>query len=239
MELRLYGRILWRRWWLIAALLAIVLALSLLTHRQPATVYRASMRFSVGIEGDEPVAAVSGEGRSDAWLASEYLADDLSEVVRGGDFAARVSRQVGFPVPVGTIFASREHRIMSVSIDWPDAAQLQPIAEAVAVAVQDGGAEYFPQLAGVQARTVLIDGPGIAPLGPSLKDKLDLPLRLVVALVAGVALAFLWDYLDDTVRDRGEAEALGLAVLAEIPRERLRLRQGKRTQPPSSRGEGG
>lgn len=218
MELRQIGRILWRRWWLLVILLAVVLIVSLATYRPPAPVYRAAMRFAVGIEGSGPATAASGEGRSDAWLASEYLADDLSEVLRGGDFADRISQKVGFAVPAGALFASREHRIMSVSIDWPDRDQLQAIAEAVGAAVQDGGAEYFPQLAGIGAQAVLVDGPGISEVGRSLKDKLDLPLRLFVALAAGVALAFLWDYLDDSVRDRAEAEALGAPVLGEIPR---------------------
>jgi hypothetical protein len=183
------------------------------------------MRFAIGIEGTVPMTAISGEGRSDTWLASEYLADDLSEVLKGGDFARRISERVGFTVPAGAIFASREHRIMSVSIDWPDRVQLQSIAEAVGAAVQDGGQEYFPQLEGTQAKAVLIDGPGIGTVARSLRDRLDLPLRLLIALVAGMALAFLWDYLDNTVRDRAELETLGVSVLGEIPRERTRLRR--------------
>jgi len=119
MELRQYGQILWRRWWLVAALLLVVLVVSALTYRPPAPVYQATMRFAIGIEGDEPVNAASGEGRSDAWLASEYLADDLSEVLKGGDFAARISRRTGLAVPAGAIFASREHRIMTVTVTWP------------------------------------------------------------------------------------------------------------------------
>jgi capsular polysaccharide biosynthesis protein len=178
------------------------------------------MRFAIGIEGQEPVNAASGEGRSDAWLASEYLADDLSQVLRGGDFAAQISERVGFAVPAGTIFASREHRIMSVSITWDDPDQIVAIAEAVGAEVEDGGAAYFPQLEGVQAQAVLIDGPGVGQVGRSLQDKLDLPIRLFIALLAGVGLAFLWDYLDDTVRDRAEVEALGVPVLGEIPRRR-------------------
>ena len=218
MELRQYWRIVWRRWWLIAVLLAVVLIVSLATYRSPAPVYQASMRFAIGIEGEGPVDAISGEGRSDAWLASEYLADDLSEVLKGGDVAARVSEQAGFTVPAGTIWAGREHRIMTVSITWGDPGQIQKIAEVVGAMVQDAGADYFPQLAGVPAKAVLIDGPAIGQVGRSLKDKLDLPIRLFVALVAGVALAFLWDYLDTTVRDRAELESLNLRVLGEIPR---------------------
>jgi len=228
MELREYGRVLGRRWPVIAVLAGLVLLISLLFHQAPAPVYRAGMRFAIGIEGSGPVSAASGEGRSDAWLASEYLADDLAEVLQGGDFARRISERVGFSVPAGALFAVREHRILSVSIDWPDQAQLQAIAEAVGAAVQDAGQEYFPQLAGTQAKAVLIDGPGIGRVGRSLRQKLDLPLRLLIALVAGVALAFLWDYLDNTVRDSAEVESLGVTVLGEIPRGRVRLGRGRR-----------
>jgi capsular polysaccharide biosynthesis protein len=229
MELRQYWHIVWRRWWLIAALVALVLVISLITYQQPQPVYVATMRFAIGIEGDTPVSAASGEGRSDAWLASEYLADDLSEVLKGGDMAAHVSQQVGFQVPAGTIFASRAHRIMTVNITWGNREQIQAIAEAVGAAVQNGGADYFPQLAGVSAKAILIDGPGIGQVGRSLKDTLDLPIRLFVALVAGVALVFLWDYLDDTVRDRAEAEAWGTPVLGEIPRPAPLWRRARRS----------
>jgi capsular polysaccharide biosynthesis protein len=229
MELRQYWHIVWRRWWLIAALLVLVLVASLITYRQPQPAYVATMRFAIGIEGDTPVSAASGEGRSDAWLASEYLADDLSEVLKGGDVAARISQKVGFQVPAGTIFASRTHRIMTVSITWGDRDQIQAIAEAVGALVQDGGAGYFPQLAGVSAQAILVDGPGIGQVGRSLKDKLDLPIRLFVALVAGVALAFLWDYLDDTVRNRSEVEVWGASVLGEIPRPAPLWRRGRRS----------
>jgi capsular polysaccharide biosynthesis protein len=218
MELRQYWRIIWQRWWLVLAVPVIVLIITAVTYQPPAPTYQATMRFAIGIEGDEPVSAASGEGRSDAWLASEYLADDLSEVVKGGDFAARISQDVGFAVAPGTIFASREHRIMTVSATWGNSEQLQTIAEAVGAAVQDGGAEYFPQLEGVDAQAVLIDGPGIGQVGRSLRQKLDLPLRLLLALLAGVALAFLLDYLDDTVRDRSELEAMGTKVVGEVPR---------------------
>ena len=228
MELHQYWYILRRRWWLVAALVAIVLIASLVTHDRPVPVYQATMRFSVGIEGEEPVAAVSGEGRSDAWLASEYLADDLSEVVKGGDFAARIGEQAGVAVPAGAIFASREHRIMTVSVTGGDRAEVQAIAETVAAYVENIGDHYFPQLAGVEARAVLIDGPGIGEVGPGLRERLDLPIRLIIALVAGVALAFLWDYLDDSVRSRAEVEALGVPLLAEIPRRSGRRRPAKR-----------
>ncbi len=41
-----------------------------------------------------------------------------------------------------------------------------------------------------------------------------------MGLAAGVGLAVLAEYLDDSIRTRADVEALGLTVLAEIPRER-------------------
>ena len=117
---------------------------------------------------------------------------------------------------------------MTVTVTWSDRDEVQAIAEAVGAAVEDGGADYFPQLAGVEAQAVLIDGPGIAQVGRSLGDKLDLPIRLLLALIVGVALAFLWDYLDDSVRGRSDLEALDVPILGEIPRRR-------RFWPPSRR----
>jgi capsular polysaccharide biosynthesis protein len=71
----------------------------------------------------------------------------------------------------------------------------------------------------------VIDSPTIVPLGVSLKDRLDVPIRVLLALVAGVGLAFLLHYLDDTVQDADDVEGLGITTLGRIPpqgwRERL------------------
>jgi capsular polysaccharide biosynthesis protein len=44
-------------------------------------------------------------------------------------------------------------------------------------------------------------------------------VKIGLALVVGVVLALLWHYLDPTVREAGELEEMGLAVLAEIPKK--------------------
>ena len=51
-------------------------------------------------------------------------------------------------------------------------------------------------------------------------DKLDVPIRLGLALIAGVAGAFLLDYLDTSVRDGAEVESMGVRVVAYIPRHK-------------------
>ena len=65
-------------------------------------------------------------------------------------------------------------------------------------------------------------GAMVAPIGRSLREQLDIPIRVVIALLAGIALAFILDYLDTSVRDARDAESLGLRVVGEIPKPRTR-----------------
>ena len=68
----------------------------------------------------------------------------------------------------------------------------------------------------------VIDRPVVSRVGASLREQVDIPIRVLIALLAGIALAFVLDYLDSSVRDAREVEALGLHVLGEIPRARRR-----------------
>jgi capsular polysaccharide biosynthesis protein len=95
---------------------------------------------------------------------------------------------------------------------------LAAIANAVAEVLPQNGPGYFAQVGVKEARFFLFDRPVVVPVGKSLRERLDLPIRLFLALLAGVALAFLLDYLDDTVRDQADLEAMGITVLGEIPR---------------------
>jgi succinoglycan biosynthesis transport protein ExoP len=49
-------------------------------------------------------------------------------------------------------------------------------------------------------------------------------IKIMLGLAAGIGLAILTEYLDTTVHARDDVEALGLPVLAVIPRERSRFR---------------
>ncbi len=220
MELRQYWGILKRYLWLISLIFLIVLVGSLLTRSPRPPRYGASMRFVVGI-----IPQSGGDyyeyDRYYAWLASEYMVDDMAEVVRGRAFADKVASRLSLPPGslYGTIASEAKHRILTIHLSWHDPNQLEKVAEAVTELVREPG-EFFPQLGSQEARLVLIDPPTVYPIGPSLREKLDLPLKLVLALGAGIALAFLLDYLDDTIRSGRELEKIGLKVLGEIPQRR-------------------
>ncbi|MFB0545833.1 MAG: YveK family protein [Anaerolineae bacterium] len=226
MELRQYWRIVSKRIWIVIALVLVVLIGSLALRSTPPPDYQASMRFLVGISPETPTGDDYTYDRYYTWLASEYLADDFSEVVKYSAFAQDVTAHLAkgdtpLIVPAGAIqgatVAEKQHRILTLRITWDDPDQLMAIAEAAAQVLRDKGPGYFAQVGATGAEITLIDAPVVVPMGLALRERLDLPIRLFLALLAGLALTFLVDYLDDTIRDREEVEAMGLTVLGEIP----------------------
>lgn len=232
MELREYWRILWRRWWLVLGLVLIVLAVSMVYRPQPTPMYQATMRFTIGVSPETDSARVTMDPLYSAYLASEYIADDFTEIVKSESFAGDVSQRLaaqGVVVPAGAIrgytVGEKQHRILTMQIVWPDEAQLKAIAAAAVETLQEENAKYFRQLGSQGAEVFVIDSPTVVPLGVSLKDRLELPIRVALALVAGVGLAFLLHYVDDTIQEAEEVEAMGISTLGRIPpsswRERL------------------
>lgn len=230
MELREYWEIVRRRWWLPVALTALVAVLSALQLRPwvtPPPTYSASMRLLLGVlpATDAPLTAY--DPRYYAWLTSEYLVDDFTEVVRSRLFADAVSARLAdqaIALPPGVIqgsaVAGKQHRIITLSFTWGDAAQLEAIANAAAAELVENAPVYFQQLGTAGAGVTVIDGPAVGAVGPGLRDQLEWPLRVGLGLLVGLGLAFLFDYLDTSVRDRRMVEALGLRVIGEIPKHR-------------------
>jgi capsular polysaccharide biosynthesis protein len=235
MELILYWRIVRRRIWLLAVLLLAILISYAIGPPAPAAGYSSTMRFVVGIRPEPGRGEYYTYDRYYSWLTAEYLLDDLAEVVRSYAFARDVTQEAGLDVPPGTIRGStasgKLHRILSVSIAWPDADELERIADAIVRVLLERGHVYFAQLSTEDAVVSLIDPPTVVPVGPSLRQRLDLPLRLIIGLGVAVGLAFLLDYVDISIRHRGDLESLGVTVLAEIPRRRRRLGRLLRREP--------
>lgn len=223
MELKAYARILWRWWWVILLVTVVAGVGSLVLRPQTPPSYTASLRFSVGLLPEDGGGRFYTYDQYYTWLTSEYLADDLSEVVRSQLFAEDVSRRLGNSVPAGVIQGAtnpkKTHRILTVSITTSSAEQSIAIANAVAQALQEQGDRYFAQINARNASIRVIDPPALVPQAVGLRERLDLPLRLLLALAAGVALAFLLDYLDDSVRSASELEEMGLRVIGELPRQ--------------------
>ncbi len=221
MEMIRYWRIVRRRWWLPTSLLLIVAVVSLVTRSRPPQRFATSFRFNVGMEPVPPPGAEYTYNPLDVWQSSEYLMDDLASAVRGGEFARRVAERVGESVnPAGAFSTATEHRALTVYVSWGDREQLARIANAAVAVLQEEADELVGPLGNARPVLRLIDPPVVVPVGPTLRQKLDLPIRLGLALCVGVAFAFLLDYLDRSVRDREEVESMGISVLGCIPRHK-------------------
>jgi capsular polysaccharide biosynthesis protein len=118
------------------------------------------------------------------------------------------------------VAADNERSIGQVFLNWPDAGELEMIAQAAIVVLQTRNQEYFPQLGDQPARVTLLDEVRIVPAPPPLANRFAPLIRIGVALLAGIGLAFLAEYFDSTLRSREEVEQLGLPVIATIPRDR-------------------
>lgn len=222
MELRQYWQIMARRWWILVLVPLVVMGASLLLRPQPATGAVANLRLAVGIKPENSDGKFYTYDRYYSWLTAEYLADDLSEIIKSRSFAESVSAHMGGAVPAGTIQGATNpqklHRILTVSVSAPTAQQALDIANAIAVTLRDSAGAYLPQISADNAAISVIDPPALVPVSPGLRERLDLPLRFLLALVAALGIVFLLDYLDDSVRDAGDVDGMGLQVLAEIPK---------------------
>jgi capsular polysaccharide biosynthesis protein len=228
MEPRDYVRVIARFWWLIAVLAIVVGIGSWVLRPSPPTLYQASVRFTIGVNAPAATQVSGYDPILTSYQASEYIRDDFVEIIKSDAFADDVNAllaQMGasdLKVSKGNISAAveKQRRLMSMTITWHDAAQAQKIAQAAVKNLSENNAKYFAQLGASGAMVAVIDRPVVVRVGPSLREQLDIPIRVVLAVLAGIALAFLLDYLDTSVRDARDLEALGVAVLGEIPRER-------------------
>lgn len=225
MELRHYWTIIRRRWiWLIAPAV-LVLALGVLTYHPAPTTYNTGVRF---ISGQRPGQAAFDldEQRYYNWLTSEYIVNGLGDWIRGGKFAEAVSEYlltqgIGMPPEAiqGGISADNTRSMLTVSLNGPDPLMVAQMMDGVIAVLTEQNAAALPQLGGENAVLVQMDEPVVNPIPAGIRSQLDLPLRVALALAAGLALALAAEYLDPTVRDRRDMDELGLEILGSIPRK--------------------
>lgn len=227
MELRAYWKVLKRRWLLIVVPALVVLAVGVATYTPPPPAYNVGVRFIVG-QLPTAAAALEDEERLANWQASEYVVNGLTDWAHGLNFAQMVSDRLaaqGIDVPAGVIMgglhADNTRSLMQLSLTYggdPETLRAMMLAAIDVLQTENGNA--LPQLAGAPATLLVLDEPVVNPIAAGIRSQLDLPLRLLLALAAGLGLAFLVEYLDPTLRGREEVEELSLPVLGEIPRHK-------------------
>ncbi len=226
MELRQYWKIALRWCWLILLPPLVAATYGLATYRPPATAYSTSLRFTASQPESRDVPPERlYDPNYYRWLTSEYIVGGLKDWARTGRFAEAVSAELaarGVSISAGeisgAIVTDNARSILVVYLSWGNPDQLAALAEAVSKVLQEQNAAALPTLGGQAAVVVPLDKPAIGPVPPSLRARLDLPLKVGLGLVAGIALALIAHYFDPLVREREELEQIGLKVIAEIPR---------------------
>ncbi len=221
MELRTFLKILKRYWYLIIIPPILVGVFTLVTYRAPAPSYTASLRFSVGYTPEQETTSLY-DRKYPAWLTSEYIAGGLSDWVKTGDFAQAVANVAGGDITAGevagSIVSDYLRSVVVLYLNGGDPNRLATIGNAAIKVLQVRNNVVFPQN-GAGATVTPLDGVVVAPAPPALRARLDIPIRLALGLALGVVLAFLAWYFDPRIRDRAEAEAIGLNIIGEIPKK--------------------
>ncbi|MEM7536419.1 MAG: hypothetical protein AAF639_29820 [Chloroflexota bacterium] len=209
--------------------------------------YKASMRIIIGVLPAQDVADgqnLTYDPLYYAWLTSEYLVDDFTAVVQSRLFADNVSQRLSdanIEVPSdliqGSATAQKQHRIVTLSLTWPDEDELVQIAEAINNEVVENATDYFYQLATTNVRISVLDSPPVIDIvepeeeepeepieevieiapEPQLNSIVSVVLRMMLAFMVGIGIIFFLEYIDMSVRDRRQLEEMGFPILGEIP----------------------
>ena len=227
MELREYWAIVTRRWAVIGVVTALTFVASALMLAFGPNYYKSELRLAVSVK-PEPAPPPGQKDyysydRYYTWLTSEYLVDDLGEVIRSDAFLQQVSQRLGgMVIPKEDIrrdlTTKKTHRILTIDVTTQNPHYSYIIANAIKETLDGHAQDYFAQIDADNVMIRMLDDPAAHAEMGTLRKALEVGLRTIVGFVAAVGLAFLLNYLDPTVRSRREAEQLlGLPVLAELP----------------------
>lgn len=129
---------------------------------------------------------------------------------------------------------NRIHALVTVTVTWSTPAGAWAIANAVGETISANAGQYFnfsiTSNTSDTSTGTAVQSVAVARVISNATDPITIPdtstgktiqliLLLLVALVAGIALAFLVDYLDDRVRSKDEVmHLLQLPIYGEVPR---------------------
>ncbi|MFN8522413.1 MAG: hypothetical protein U0821_04830 [Chloroflexota bacterium] len=222
MELRAYGAVIRRHWRLVLGLIVLSFLASVFFALRGPSAYTASMRLAISVIPDPQQGNFFRYDSYYAVLTSEYLADDLSEVIKSEAFALDVSEELGYalePAAISNLTRTKKtHRLLDVTVVGGDRQQVLAICEAIERVLNKKLDQYFAFLKVNNGFVRIVNRPEVKRTSSLVLMTADIGLRTFAAACVGLGLAFLLEYLDDRLRDRRQAESfLGARVLGEIP----------------------
>ncbi len=222
MELRTLLKILKRYWYLIVIPPLLVGVFTLITYRAPAPGYTSTLRFSVGYAPEQQTDVVVRSQLSGlAHLGIhrrrlERLGQDRRlRAGRGQRGRPATSAPARWPVrscPIICAASSCSISTAAMRISSPRSA-LRPSRSCSSATTSSS------RRTAQGATVTALDGVVVAPAPLRCAPGSIFRSASRLGLVFGVVLAFVAYYLDPRVRDRADVEAIGLNIIAEIPKK--------------------
>ncbi len=232
MQVRHYVDILRRFWVMIVVLPLVVAGGSFALQRKQPPRYTSVGRVMVTQtpHNKDEVLPFPDLNLIHSWQSSEYILDDVPQVLSSMALAEDVSawlKSQGHDVTPAVIRAGlageKFHRSITITsnVDNPELAQ--KFVEGAIESLQTHGLKYWNRHTDTDTglRVAVLDPPSDAMQVSNRRTLvLDVGLSGILAFATAVGLAFLFHYLDDTLRDPHQVETyLGLHVLGTIPRK--------------------
>jgi capsular polysaccharide biosynthesis protein len=229
MELRHYFDIVRRSWPLVVGLPLLVALLTIALWFVLPGRYGTQVTMLVTqqqIATNQTDALLPDYNNFNSWAASEYIVDDLLQLVEtrrfAQDVAASVQSQHGVALDVEQVRrgmdAERKHRTVFLTVEANNRDHATWIAQGAVEVLRQRGLEYWNRQDSAQLSVSVLDAPeGSSRVGGVIGLALDLAIRTLLALLLAIGIAFLRHYLDTSLRRQDDVEALGLPVVGTIP----------------------
>lgn len=221
-----------RFWWLVALPTVLALLLSLATFDVPPRSFWATADIVVTqatlVDPTDSEQPFPDYNNFHSWAASEYIVDDLPQILPTELFAADLRQwlldEKQLDIPVGTLkgalTAERAHRIIKLRVKADDPGHATAIAEGVAAVLDTKQLAYWDREDEAPINVQLLDVSDPWEDNRWRQPILSVILRTIFGFAAGLLLAFIRYYYDPAIRSAAELEREGLPVLAEIPSAR-------------------
>jgi len=218
MELLNYLRILLKRWWIIIPIVLVTIGCTAFLTLRQVPIYSATTTFIVS-----PSTTIFSDPRSflsglDVLGARGSVANTYSDIATSRSIRNDTIQALGLnPDQAKTMNVTSKilagTNVINITVEGPDPELITSFANKLG----DITVKYVGELYGVYDLKILdLAETPVFPIKPNLK--LNLVLAAVLSLAMGVGLAFLTEYLDDTLRSPDEiSQAFQSPLIGLIP----------------------
>jgi len=222
MELRALWAVLVRwRWVVLFVTIGSILASGVLAVISPPG-YKATTTLSFSAPPSAQPATIPGLDEQNRFLSAEQVVDDFTKIVASYGFADGVAKRLSFQMDPRNIekvwtIKKQAHHLLSIEAAGSTEARAVELAKAASDEITQNGPQYYADLNSSDLKVVVPDPAHSEGVSGRLLDYLFIVARVIAGLIVGIGLAFLFNYLDDRIRDADQVELLGLHVIGVIP----------------------